>query len=67
MKYIDNGYWQIGRSLASKLAKPGGGLPKSGWQREVEHNGTKYWLCRTFVTDKDGNRSQVWALRENLK
>jgi hypothetical protein len=57
-RYLDNGFYEISRAIASKLCS--GKLPKHGFEKLVELSGRPnlYAVQRTVTWGK-----QVWAIR----
>lgn len=62
MTHIDNGFYSISEKNAKKLA--GGKLPRPGYEKQVVHEGKKWWLARTFIYEgEEFVRKQVWSIR----
>ncbi len=69
MTYLDNGFYKISFRDAIKLGKSplhDSILPKHGMERAVEFEGKKYWLARTITHNDNGERIQVWSIRERI-
>jgi len=54
--YIDSGYWELPAGVAKRLC--GGTLPRAGYERIVEFDGSKWAIHQTPVHGK-----MVWGLR----
>jgi hypothetical protein len=60
--YIDNGFYRITEKEAKRLC---GTLPDYGRERLVQCEEDFYWIARTITLDKEGNRIQVWSVRDS--
>lgn len=57
MEHLDNGFYKISTADAKKLAD--GVLPRYGYEKLVEHDGSNWFLARTLH-----NNESVWSIRK---